>query len=422
MKRFLLCTAALVAGLLEAGELGPPKDISFQAIVDGTTQRYVELLPVPFVAEETHHLMVALHGHGSDRWQFVKLNSGSPAAARATAAKHNMIYISPDYRAKTSWMGPKAEADVLQIIRALRDRYRIDKVFVVGGSMGATSSLTFAALHPDLVAGAVACNGLANHLEYERFQDAIIASFGGTKKQIPLEYKKRSAEYHPEAFVMPVAFTTGGQDKSVPPDSVIRLVGVLKKLDRRVLHIHRPEGGHSSTVPDATAAMEFVVQEALGLGAKGGGTFFAGQRPLSDDAKGQVEVGLRVSIQAAGKLKGAWFYQALSETGDHVLRLWDKDGKRLAQAEAPAATTAGWQYAAFPTPVTVQVGQVLVLSYTASSHYVATTEAFIKPIVRPGITAETGLYSFDELGKMPVKTYQNMSYFLDVAYEKGEAE
>ena len=143
---------------------------------------------------------------------------------------------------------------------------------------------------------------------------------------------------------------------------------------------------------------------------------------MSDDAKGQVEVGLRLSIQAAGKLKGAWFYQAQSETGDHVLRLWDKDGKQIAQSEAPAVATPGWQYAAFPTPVTVQAGQVLVLSYTASSHYVATTEAFAKPIVRPGITAETGLYSFDELGKMPVKTYQNMSYFLDVAYEKGEAE
>jgi hypothetical protein len=25
-----------------------------------------------------------------------------------------MIFVSPDYRAKTSWMGPKAEADMVQ--------------------------------------------------------------------------------------------------------------------------------------------------------------------------------------------------------------------------------------------------------------------------------------------------------------------
>ena len=64
-----------------------------------------------------------------------------------------MIYVSPDYRAKTSWMGPKAEADVVQIIRDLKKRHRIGRVFITGGSMGGTAALTFAALHPDLVAG-----------------------------------------------------------------------------------------------------------------------------------------------------------------------------------------------------------------------------------------------------------------------------
>ena len=39
--------------------------------------------------------------------------SGTPVAARAAAVKYCMIYVSPDYRAKTSWMGPKAEADMV---------------------------------------------------------------------------------------------------------------------------------------------------------------------------------------------------------------------------------------------------------------------------------------------------------------------
>ena len=37
------------------------------------------------------------------------------------------------------------------------------------------SSLTFAALHPDLIDGVASLNGTANHLEYEQFQDAIAA-------------------------------------------------------------------------------------------------------------------------------------------------------------------------------------------------------------------------------------------------------
>ena len=423
MGRLAICAAILLTGVLRAGELGPPEDVSFRAVVDGSTQRYVLLLPQPFVAEQSHHLMVALHGHGSDRWQFAKHDSGSPAAARAVGAKYGMIYVCPDYRAKTSWMGPAAEADVVQILRAMRDRYAIGKVFLVGGSMGATSALTFAALHPDLVDGVVACNGLANHLEYERFQEAIVASFGGTKREIPVEYKRRSAEYHPEAFVMPVAFTTGGKDTSVPPDSVIRLAGILRKLDRRVLHIHRPEGGHSTTIPDATEALEFVVQQALGTTAPpAGGSLFAGQHPLSDDAEGRVELGLRVSVQAAGTLAAGWFYQARSETGQHVLRLWSQDGKELARAVAPAAAGAGWRRVPFRAPVAVAPGQILVLSYTADSHYVATAEGLARPVVRDGITAEAGLYSFETLGQMPDKTYRNMNYFLDLTYEKGGKE
>ena len=205
----------------------------------------------------------------------------------------------------------------------------------------------------------------------------------------------------------------------MPPDSVTRLANVLQKLDRRLLLIHRPEGGHSTTVPDATAALEFVVQAALGLGVAGGGTFFAGQRPASDDAAGQVELGLRLTGQASGRIKGLWFYQARSETGEHLLRIWDGEGKELAQVGIPAQNGSGWRYGELEPPLAVQSGQTLVLSYTATTHYVATPEVFARPTVRDGITAVAGVYSFDELGKMPTKTYQHMNYFLDVAYEEG---
>jgi hypothetical protein len=168
--------------------------------------------------------------------------------------------------------------------------------------------------------------------------------------------------------------------------------------------------------------MEYVVQEALGVGAKGGGIFFAGQRPASDDAKGKVEIGLRVSVQKAGRIGGLWFYQALSEEGDHVLRLWGDDGTLLAQAVVPASPGAGWRGAQFAKPVPVTPGQTLVASYTASSHYVATAEGLAKPRALDGIAAEAGVYSFDAPGTMPTKTYKHMNYFVDVTYEKGGTE
>jgi dipeptidyl aminopeptidase/acylaminoacyl peptidase len=159
-------------------------------------------------------------------------------------------------------MGPKAEADVVQIIAELRKKQRIERVFVTGGSMGGTSALTFAALHPDLVAGVASMNGTANLLEYTQFQDAISESFGGTKVAIPEEYKRRSAEYWPERLTMPVAITTGGKDTLVPPDSVERLARVLKLMDRPVTLIRRDMTGHETNYEDGVAILEYAVTHA----------------------------------------------------------------------------------------------------------------------------------------------------------------
>lgn len=412
----------------QAGELGAPKDVEFTATVDGTVQRYVEMLPLDFDAAEEHHVLMAFHGHGSDRWQYATQTRGSCGAARSIAAKYGMIFVAPDYRARTSWMGPEAEADVLQIIQALRAKHRVAKVFLVGGSMGGSSVLTFAALHPDLVAGVCSCNGTANHLEYERFQSAIQASFGGTKDQIPLEYKKRSAEYWPEAFAMPVAITAGGKDTSVPPGSVLRLAHVLKQMKRSVLVVYRPDGGHSTTPADATAALEFVVQQALGIAlagpqavaAEGGGVFFEGTRPESRSASGHVELGLRFEVTKAGLIRGFWLYQAEGETGSHAFRLWSADGRLLCQTQPSEPEAAGWHETSLSPSVEVKADETYVVSYTANVRYVATADVFKQPIVKPGITAHAGVYSFDALGRVPTKTYQRMSYFLDVDFAEAQ--
>jgi dipeptidyl aminopeptidase/acylaminoacyl peptidase len=226
-------------------------------------QRYVLVLPVVFAQEKPHDMLIVLHGHGSDRWQYVRDTRDECRAARDVAAERGMIYVSPDYRATTSWMGPAAEADMVQIIGELKQQYRVARVFLCGASMGGASSLTLAALHPDLFAGVVSMNGTANHLEYEGFQDAIRVSFGGTKAAIPLEYKKRSAEYWPEKFTMPLGLNVSGQDSSVPPQSVLRLAAVLKSIGRPVMLLHRPEAGHQTTYADARSTLEFVIDHQV---------------------------------------------------------------------------------------------------------------------------------------------------------------
>ncbi|MEQ1825506.1 MAG: alpha/beta fold hydrolase [Pirellula sp.] len=257
-----ITTLLIVWLFVTTGLCSEPQDIAFTSKLDGTEQRYVELLPDQLDSTKPCDVVIALHGHGSDRWQFIRQTRGECQGVRDISAKHGLILISPDYRAPTSWMGPKAEADVVQIIADLKQRRRIDRVFLAGGSMGGTGALIFAALHPELIAGVCSLNGTANMLEYERFQEAIAESYGGTKVDLPDEYKKRSAELWSERFTMPLAVTTGGKDDIVPPHSVLSLVEKLKQSNRRVLSIHREQGGHATNYEDTCAAMEFMLRQA----------------------------------------------------------------------------------------------------------------------------------------------------------------
>jgi dipeptidyl aminopeptidase/acylaminoacyl peptidase len=239
-------------------------DVQFVADCDGSKQQYVVVLPESFDNAQPHDVLIALHGHGSDRWQFVRSLRDECRSARDVASEQRMIFVSPDYRAKTSWMGPKAEADVVQIIAQLKATYRVSRLFICGGSMGGTGCLTFAALHPKLIDGVASMNGTANLVEYQNFQAAIQKSFGGTKAEIPQEYEKRSAELRAEKLTMPVAVSLGGKDTSVPPQSVLRLAKALETLGRDVLVIYREDGGHSTNYADGRAILEFMIRKADG--------------------------------------------------------------------------------------------------------------------------------------------------------------
>jgi len=267
MAKSLLQVVVLL-GLLGAvtahaaeGPWQEPADIEFTAQCDGSLQRYVILVPKAFDPTRPVDLVIALHGHGSDRWQFIRNDRAECRGMRDYAAEAGMLFVAPDYRAKTSWMGPPAEADVLQILEELGAKYPVRHVFLCGGSMGASSALTFAALHPDRVDGVVALNGTANHVEYQGFQDAIAHSFGGSKAAIPQVYAERSAELHAARLTMPMAATVGGRDKTVPPDSVRRLFHALKQQGRPVRLIDRPDDGHATNYDDTMAAMRFVAEE-----------------------------------------------------------------------------------------------------------------------------------------------------------------
>src|SRR4051812_10452014 len=96
--------AIFIASLISArsavaatAEWAEPRDVEFKASVDGSTEHYVELLPKNFQKDATHNVIIALHGHGSDRWQYIKDARGECKGARDVALSHGFIFVSPDY-------------------------------------------------------------------------------------------------------------------------------------------------------------------------------------------------------------------------------------------------------------------------------------------------------------------------------------
>jgi len=253
------------------------RDVVFVADCDRSRQRYVLVATGEISRGTACDVLVVLHGHGGDRWQFVRENRGECRACRDVVAERRMLMVSPDYRGD-SWMGPKAEADLIQILRQMRMQYRVRRVFLAGASMGGTAALTFTALHPEMVDGVVALNAVANLVEFDSFEPALEAmrlSFGGTKREIPGEYRRRSAGFFPEKFTMPLAVATGGRDRITPPDSVLRLAEEVKKRGGIVSVIHRKTGGHATSYRDTRRCLEFVLEMApagdpVGTAAEGG--------------------------------------------------------------------------------------------------------------------------------------------------------
>lgn len=260
--RSILITAALLSGLLAAEEADMPTEQTFVSSLDGSTQRYIEILP-PGKPKAKPDLLIALHGHGSDRTQFAADARGECRAARDAAAEARMIFVSPDYRAPTSWMGPAAEADLVQLIGLYRKK-GVGRVVLTGASMGGTATLIFTALHPELITSACAMNPMADMVEYAGFPDAIAAAYGGTRDKVPEEYRKRSPVRFPKRFAgIPLSITTGGRDTIVPPNSALQLARLLEKQAKQdVLLIHVPEGGHSTAYDDARKALAFAIAGA----------------------------------------------------------------------------------------------------------------------------------------------------------------
>ncbi|MHB9132983.1 MAG: alpha/beta hydrolase family protein [Armatimonadota bacterium] len=239
---------------------------SFTAQVDGSRQTYLLLMPPQIETAET--LVVCFHGHGSHQEQFltpVIYDDRLGELVRFSQAR-NLLYAALEYRGN-SWMGPLAEADTRQVIAELREEFQPKRVVLVGGSMGGTSVLIYAALHPEGIDGVVSlCPATDTEAFYHEaltgplpeLSHAIQASYGGTPEEVPEEYHRRSSRRHADRLTMPLMISHGDADALIPVSHSRALVKRLTDIGAPVQYTEIPGGDH-----DAPIAV--LTQEVAGL-------------------------------------------------------------------------------------------------------------------------------------------------------------
>jgi hypothetical protein len=154
-------------------------------------------------------------------------------------------------------------------------------------------------------------------------------------------------------------------------------------------------------------------------------TLFEQSLPETVDVNdaGPVVLGVKFSSTIAGNIGGIRFYKAATNTGTHVVALWDSTGKLLAEATATGESASGWQEASFAKPVAIAANTTYVAGYLApKGHYSATNNGLDSAVTSGNLTAPpststaNGLYAYSSKLAFPTGTYRGSNYWVDVMF------
>ena len=256
-----LLIALIASNIASAAET---QDIAFKAKCDGTEQRYIAIFPDGFDAKKPVDLLVALHGHGSDRWQYAKVERGSCIAARQFAAKtQDALRLPRLFAPKTSWMGPKAEADVLQIIKDVQDKYTHSPYVPLWRFDGRQ-------FHAQLCRDA---SGLARTASPPSTERPIIWNTRNSSRTSPNRSAARKRRFRkstrnaapntgPSVSRCRSPSRSAAKTPSSPPTASAASPRFSRSSAAPSSSIDRPDMGHSSDPADATKALEFMLEES----------------------------------------------------------------------------------------------------------------------------------------------------------------
>lgn len=215
--------------------------------------------------------VVCIHGHGSHEDQiFTGKNWPDLTALKQKLLREGFGILSPNLFGNL-WMAPKAVDTLAALIAHCRGKYGWRKIILDSGSMGASSNLVFAMLHPELVDAVCGSGQVTDLARYVRWCDstapdspchgiaaAIREAYGHS---LPL-MEAHSAFLHVERLNMPLFLSHGALDAIIPVAESRALVGKLAEK-KDLLFREIPNGDHDSSLCHLSEHLDLALKGEL---------------------------------------------------------------------------------------------------------------------------------------------------------------
>jgi hypothetical protein len=102
-----------------------------------------------------------------------------------------------------------------------------------------------------------------------------------------------------------------------------------------------------------------------------------------------INIGTRFTSSVAGSITGGRFYKQASDTGTHILSLYDATGTVLATKTVSGETASGWQSQSFDSAVSIAANTVYTIAYFCPTGYYFSTASYFgsAPTINSPLTA-----------------------------------
>jgi hypothetical protein len=150
-------------------------------------------------------------------------------------------------------------------------------------------------------------------------------------------------------------------------------------------------------------------------------TLFTTEVPATFSADNLYELGTEFRTNVRGTITKVRLYTAVNEGGDHIIRLWLRNGTSYTLIAGPytwniPTGTPGWREYSLPVPANLNAGAVYVISVSNSTdRNYAKRENLVPASVNDNIAYVSGVYT-RTLGRAPNQSYAGSAYFRDLVF------